>query len=167
MKETMWGYWIIVLGIFVIVVMMILQNLTTTGQQNYYILREVTDAAMHESIDWAHFRLTGGDGGTPELRINKEKFVENWLRRFAESINISRYYTVSFYDLFESPPKVSVRVATSTDNFGTMAGMDQFDVVDTLTSIMEFELPDVSGALCYFGANPSAYGTRPEVPNNN
>jgi len=149
MKETMWGYWLIVLGIFVIVVMMLLQNLTTTGQQDYYLLREVTNAAMHESLDWAHFRLTDG----AEIRINKEKFVENWVRRFAETININRYYTISFFDIFEAPPKVSVEVATSTGNFGTMGTIDQFDVVNRLNSIFEFEPVAEPDDICHWGPN--------------
>ena len=152
MKETMWGYWIIVLGIFVVVVMMLLNNFTTTSQQDYYLLREVTNAALHESLDWAHYRLTEG----AEVRINKEKFVENWMRRFAETININRYYTIGFFDIFEAPPKVSVQVATTIGSFGTMGTMDDsFDVVNRLNSIFEYEQGPRPPEVCHWGVNPT------------
>ena len=142
MKETLWGYWIVVLGLFVIVVMMLLQNYTTTSQQDYYLLREVTNAAMHESIDFAHFRKYG------EMRIHKEKFVENWMRRFAETININRTYNIRFYDIWEIPPKASVVVTTQTDTYATMADAGQMGIVNRLDAIIEFEAAENSGELC-------------------
>lgn len=131
MKEGIWGYWIIVLGLFIIVVMMIFQNLTTTGEQNEYLLREVTEAAMVDSIDWAHYRKYG------ELRIIKEKFVEVFTRRFAETVSINKTYNLKFYDIYESPPKVSVKVTTTTDTYNVMGDTTNFDVVDKIDSILE------------------------------
>ena len=131
MKETLWGYWIVVLGIFVIVVMMLLQNYTTTSQQDYYLLKEVTDAALHESIDLAHFRNHG------ELRIIKEKFVENFIRRFSETVNINKTYTISFYDIYEAPPKVSVKIETSTDTYSVWSDSGEMGVVNRLDAILE------------------------------
>ena len=133
MKETLWGYWIIVLGLFVVVVMMLLQSFTTTSQQDYYLLREVTNASMHEAIDYAHFRRTG------EVRIVKEKFVENWIRRFAETVNINREYTIRFFDIYEAPPKVSVMVATATDTYITMGDAAQMGIVNRLDMIFEYD----------------------------
>jgi len=131
MKETLWGYWIVVLGLFVIVVMMILQNYTTSNQQDYYLLKEVTDAAMHDSVDLAHFR------GYGELRIIKEQFVENFLRRFSETVNINRTYEISFYDIYEAPPKVSVSVRTSTGLYGVGGEMNEFEIANRLDAILE------------------------------
>ena len=74
MKESLWGYWLIVLGLGVLVVMMLLQNYTTTNEQDYYLIKEVTEAALTDSIDWAHYRKYG------EVRIVKEKFVEDFLK---------------------------------------------------------------------------------------
>ena len=51
MKESLWGYWLILLGIIIITVMILLQNYTTTNQQDYYLAREVTYAAMYDAVD--------------------------------------------------------------------------------------------------------------------
>ena len=76
MKEAYWGYWLILLGIFVIVIMMLVNSVTTTTTQDYYLIKETTEAAMIDAVDYGYYREYG------ELRINKEKFVENFLRRF-------------------------------------------------------------------------------------
>ena len=44
MKESYWGYWLIVLGIFVIVVLMLIQSVTSTNTQDYYLVKEFTVA---------------------------------------------------------------------------------------------------------------------------
>lgn len=134
MKENIWGYWIIVLGLFIIVVMMIFQNFTTTGEQNEYLLREATEAAMVDAIDWAHYRKYG------ELRIIKEKFVEVFTRRFAETVSINKTYNLKFYDIYEAPPKVSIKVTTTTDTYTVMGDTTNFDVIDKIDSILEIKL---------------------------
>ena len=131
MKETMWGYWIVVLGLFIIVVMMLLQNYTTTSQQDYYLLKEVTDAAMLDAVDLAHYKKYG------ELRIIKEKFVENFLRRFSETVNINKQYNIKFYDIYEAPPKVSVKITTKTDTYSVAGDTSSLDVVNRLDAILE------------------------------
>ena len=131
MKESLWGYWIVVLGLFVLVVMMLLQNYTTTNQQDNYLLKEVTDAAMEEAIDLAHYRKYG------EVRIVKEKFVENFIRRFSETVNINKTYTIDFYDIYEAPPKVSVKVSTKTEQYAVMGDVDTIGVVNRIDAIIE------------------------------
>ena len=54
MKESLWGYWIIILGIFILTVMMLFNNYTTTNEQDYILIKEVTEASMADSIDWSH-----------------------------------------------------------------------------------------------------------------
>ena len=63
---------------------------------------------MIDAIDVAYYRENG------LLRIDKEKFVESFIRRFADTVDNTRNYQVSFYDLNEVPPKVSVKVDSST-----------------------------------------------------
>ena len=46
MKESIWGYWIIVLGISVVSIMTVLQNYTTTGEQDYVLIKNVMENAM-------------------------------------------------------------------------------------------------------------------------
>lgn len=134
MQESYWGYWLIVLGIFVIVVMMLVQSITTTSTQDYYLLKEATEASMIESVDYGYYRLYG------ELKINREKFIENFLRRFSETVNISTTYHVDFYDLYESPPKVSVRVSSRTNTFSVAGDSTSFDVVNKIDAILELKI---------------------------
>lgn len=132
MKESLWGYWLIVLGLFVIVVMMLLQNYTTTSEQDQYLLREVTEAAMVDAVDWAHYRKYG------EVRIVKEKFVEVFVRRFSETVNINKKYNLKFYDIYEAPPKVSVKVTTVTDSYNIMGDANtNLQVVNKIDSVLE------------------------------
>lgn len=134
MKESMWGYWIVVLGISIMSVMVLLQNYTTTSEQDYFLIKEVLEASMYEAVDYGYYRDTG------ELKMNTEKFVENFMRRFSETVNINKNYKIEFYQIYEQPPAASVAVKTKTDgsNFGQQAGSTETsaDVVNRLTGIL-------------------------------
>ena len=108
MKESFWAYLFIILGLFTIVVMMLIQDVTTTDEENYYLTKEVMEAAMIDSIDYGVYMDSG------DIRIIESKFVENFTRRFAESIKDSKSYTLEFYEIYEEPPKATVKVSTST-----------------------------------------------------
>ena len=43
MQESYWGYWLVILGVFITVVMMMIQSITTSNSQDYYQLKEITD----------------------------------------------------------------------------------------------------------------------------
>ena len=131
MKESLWGYWLIVLGLGVLVVMMLLQNYTTTNEQDYYLIKEVTEASLGDAIDWAHYRKYG------EIRIIKEKFVEDFARRFSETVNINKTYNIKFYDIYEAPPKVSVKVTTKTDTYSILGNDESASVVNKIDAIIE------------------------------
>lgn len=131
MKESVWGYWLIVLGLMILVVMMLLQNYTTTNEQDYYLIKEVTEASLKDAVDWSHYRKYG------EVRIIKEKFVEDFTRRFADNVNINKTYNIKFYDIYEAPPKVSVKVTTKTDQFTIIGAEDAVDVVNKIDAILE------------------------------
>ena len=64
MKNAYWAYWLILLGIFVVVIMMLVQNLTTSSTQDYYLLKEITEASMIDAVDYSYYRKFG------EIRIN-------------------------------------------------------------------------------------------------
>ena len=68
MKESLWGYWIVVLGISIVGVMVVLHNYTTTSEQDYYLIKEVLEASMNESVDFSFYRDTG------RLKMNAEKY---------------------------------------------------------------------------------------------
>lgn len=134
MKESMWGYWIVVLGISIMSVMVLLQNYTTTSEQDYYLIKSVLEASMYEAVDYGYYRDAG------RLKMNREKFVENFVRRFSQTVNINKNYELDFYTIYEEPPAASVGVTTATDktNFGTNAGAKTEDanVTNRLTGIL-------------------------------
>ena len=99
---------IIILAIITFGVVNIVQNYQTGNELDYYLLRETTEAAMTDAVDVGYYRLSG------LLRIDKEKFVESFVRRFSENVSNSRTYDIGFYDINETPPKVSVMVQSET-----------------------------------------------------
>lgn len=132
MKETFWTYLLIVLGLFVIVVMILVQDLTGTSEEDYYLTKEVMQAAMLESIDYGVYRHYG------DIRIIEEKFVENFIRRFSDSVNSSKTYKIEFYEIYESPPKATVRIKTATNEYQVTTDTTvDFDIVTLLSGILE------------------------------
>ena len=131
MKSSLWGYWLIAMGIFVIAVMMLIQSFTTTNTQDYYLIKEVTNASLVDSIDYAYYRVNG------VLKIDREKFVENFVRRYAETVTLGKTYKVDFYDLYEIPPKVSVKISTTSDSYYIAGDTAQFDVINKIDVILE------------------------------
>ena len=47
MKEVYWGYWLIVLGVFITIVMMMISSVTTSSTQDYYLIKEVTETSKN------------------------------------------------------------------------------------------------------------------------
>ena len=146
MKESYWGYWFIILGIFIASVMMLTNDATTSNTQDYYQLKEVANSALYDAIDYRYYAQTG------QIRILKEVFVENFLRRFAETVSVTDSYNVQFYDLYESPPKVSVKISTTTAGFiigrdteetAGEHGMTDLDVVNSIDLIVEFDSANI------------------------
>lgn len=131
MKNALWGYWLVLLGIFVVVIMMLVQNLTTSNTQDYYLVKEITEAALIDAVDYSYYRTYG------EIKINKEKFYESFLRRFSENASTATIYTVSFYGVYEAPPKVSVEIKSRSNTFNVMGDADSFDMVERIDAIIE------------------------------
>ncbi len=99
---------IIVLSLFTFGVVNIVQNYQTGNELDYYLLKETTEAAMTDAVDIGYYRLSG------LLRIDKEKFAESFIRRFAQNVSNDRKYRIRFYDINETPPKVSIKVDSTT-----------------------------------------------------
>lgn len=131
MKESMWGYYLILLGIMVSTVMILMSNMVTTNQQDYYLLKEVTNASMHDSIDWSYYKKYG------EMRINTEKFVEVFVRRFSESVSKTNTYKIDVYSVYENPPSVSIRVTSNTGDFHIAGDATNVDVINSYDAILE------------------------------
>ena len=126
MKESFWGYLVILMGVISIAFIFFFQRVTNTDEHNYHLLKEVTEAAMFDSVNIGEYRATGA------IRIDREKFVENFIRRFAQSASLARTYEIKIYDVNETPPKVSIEVKST--EAGNVTGDEQinFDIVDAI-----------------------------------
>ena len=122
MKESFWGILIITLGVLAIMLVFFFQSVTNTNEHNYNLLKETTEAAMVDAIDLAYYRKYG------VVKINQEKFVENFTRRFAQNATLANTYVIKIYDINETPPKVSVQVSGE---------LIEFDIVNRLDAILE------------------------------
>ena len=109
MNKAMVIVGIIILGIFALMVINITQQFQQGNELDYYLLEETTEAAMLDAVDIAYYRYSGGT-----IRMDREKFTESFIRRFAASIKPTRNYRIRIIDLNEIPPKVSVKVDSST-----------------------------------------------------
>lgn len=139
MKESMWGYWIIVLGISILSVMMLLQNYSVTDEQSFFLAKENLSSAMKEALDFGYFSVSNdpikdenylSKDNYNRFKINREKLIENFIRRFADTVDINKTYTINFYNISELPPAASVEVLSKTNNtnFGKQAGANVEEV---------------------------------------
>ena len=108
MNKGMLTVGIILLSVIALLMINVISNFSTSSELDYYLLKETTTAAMEDAIDQDYYR----DNGL--IRMDKEKFVEIFLRRFADNVDNTRTYDVKFYDLNEVPPKVSVKIDSET-----------------------------------------------------
>ena len=130
LKESIWGYAIMTLGVLAVGIIWFFANTTRTDQHNYNLLKETTEAAMFDAIDLAAYRVDG------TVKIIEEKFVENFIRRFAENADLSNTYVIEIYDVNETPPKVSLKVSSTKDTTAT-GEIIEFDIVNNIDAILE------------------------------
>ncbi len=123
----------IVLGIFGLFIILLFSELTVSNEQDYYSLKEAAEASMIESIDIAYYRLTG------DVKIVKEKFVENFTRRFTETSTFGQgNYQIDFYQISETPPKVSIRIIDKTTNYSIYSyNSENYDILNEITAILD------------------------------
>jgi hypothetical protein len=131
MSESFWGTFIISAGVLIITVILFMQQVTNTTEQNYTLIKETTEAAMEDAFDRASYLA---DGQT--IRINREVFVESFVRRFAQNAALSNTYVIEIYDVNEYPPKVSLKVKTKEGKF---IGKQEvaFDITNQIDAILE------------------------------
>lgn len=136
MKESYWGFMIITIGVVSLTFIFFFQRLTNITEENYNLLRETTEAAMYDAVDIDTYKATG------VIKINAEKFIENFLRRFSENASLANDYNIKIYDINETPPKVTLSVtssaSTTATNMQTMAGEKiTFNMSEKLSAILE------------------------------
>ena len=101
---------IVVMALFGFFAISLITSQQTGSELDYYLLKDTTEAAMNDAIDYDFY----ADFGL--VRMDKEKFAESFVRRFADGVDATRGYTIEFYDLNETPPKVSVRVNSKSNS---------------------------------------------------
>jgi len=119
-------------GLIGFAIIFLFVQLIVNSDEEYYLLKEVTEASMYDSIDLAYYRKTG------DLKIIKEKFVESFIRRFSESTNLNAdSYKIDFYNIVESPPKVSVEITSELGEKTIFNSKDEYSVINDLDAILE------------------------------
>ena len=108
MNKGMLTVGIIILALMSLLLINVINNYETGGELDYYLVKETTEAAMQDAIDVEYYRQNS------LIRMDKEKFAESFLRRFADNVDATRGYDIKFYDINEVPPKVSVKVDSYT-----------------------------------------------------
>lgn len=119
-------------GLVGLMIIVLFIQLTVNSDEEYYLLKEVTEASMVDSIDYAYYRKKG------ELKIVKEKFVESFFRRFSESTNLNAQdgYDIKISNIVESPPKVSVEITSRLGDRTIFESTDNYDVFNDLDAIL-------------------------------
>ena len=112
MKWSFASVALIMFGLIGLLIILLFNEITVSNEQDYYTLKDATEAAMTDSIDVAYYRLTG------EIKISQEKFVENFTRRFTETSTFGQgNYGIEFYQIIEYPAKVSLRIVDKTNSY--------------------------------------------------
>ena len=135
MHESFWGTFIISAGVIIIGLIFFMQKVTNSEQENYVLLKETTEAAMMDAIDYDAYYNEYDESGHV-VRINREAFVESFIRRFSQNASLANTYVVEFYDINEYPPKVGIKLKTKQG--GVVANQEfEFDIVNQIDAILE------------------------------
>ncbi len=130
MKNSFWGYMVIVLGVLAIGVIWFIANSTRTDQHNFYLLREAVESAMIESVELGVYKDTG------EIQIDEALFIENLVRRFANDADLKNTYVFEIYDISTKPPKVSMKISSASSTSAT-GEIVTFNMVNNIDAILE------------------------------
>ena len=132
MKESFWAVLIVGLGITSIFLVYFFQTVTNTSEHNYELLKETTEAAMFDALDYSAYKRD------ETIRIDQERFVESFIRRFAQDATLAHEYKIQIYDVHEEPPKVSIRVSTFNVGFFSLGSeATSFSLTNQIDAILE------------------------------
>ena len=132
MKWSFASVGLIILGLFGLLIILLFNEITVSNEQDYYNLKSATEAAMIDAVDATYYRLTG------EIKISKEKFVENFSRRFTQISTFGEgNYEIDFYEIIESPAKVSLRIVDATNSYNIYDISTDARIVNELSAILD------------------------------
>ena len=129
MNKGVFAVGVLMLAIMALAVINIINNYSASNELTESLLKDTVEAAMLDAVDLSYYRVSGG-----VVRMDEEKFVENFTRRFAESVSSDKDYQVKVYDIYEIPPKVTIQVGSSTT--ATFEG-EGLDIVNKISGILE------------------------------
>lgn len=134
MHESFWGTFIISTGLIIIALLFFMQKVTNTNEATYTLLKETTEAAMFDAFDLETYKDSPSDNKI--IRINREAFIESFIRRFSDNASLANTYRIEIYDVNEYPPKVSIRLKTKE---GAVIGDQEFefDITNQIDAILE------------------------------
>lgn len=134
MHESFWGTFIISTGLIIIALLFFMQKVTNTNESTYTLLKETTEAAMFDAFDLETYKDSPSDNKI--IRINREAFIESFIRRFSDNASLANTYRIEIYDVNEYPPKVSIRLKTKE---GAVIGDQEFefDITNQIDAILE------------------------------
>lgn len=129
MSKAMVTVGVVIISVLTLLLVNIIQSYSSGNELDYSLLKDTTEAAMLDAVDFSYYQTSGG-----LIRMDKEKFVESFIKRFANSVNGDRYYNIRFYDINETPPKASIKIGSSTT--AVFAG-ENFDIKNSIDAIIE------------------------------
>ena len=133
MKWSFYSSGMVMFGLVGMGIIVLFIQLTVNSDEEYYLLKEVTEASMMDSIDITYYRNTGN------IKIIKEKFAESFFRRFAQSTNNNaNSYQIKISNIVESTPKVSVEITSELGKRTIFKSRDDYNVYSDLDAIIEF-----------------------------
>ena len=132
MKESFWAVLIVGMGITSIFLVYFFQTVTNTSEHNYELLKETTEASMFDALDFSAYQKD------KTIRINQERFVESFIRRFAQDATLAHNYHIEIYDVNEEPPKDSIKVTSMNVGFFSLGSEGtSFNITNTIDAILE------------------------------
>ena len=85
---------------------------------------------MSDAIDHNYFSQNG------TLRMDKEKFVESFVLRFANNVDNSRDYQIRMVDINEVPPKVSIEVKAGNLSWNPDSTTGNVEIINRIDGIL-------------------------------
>lgn len=144
MSKAMVTVGVVIISVLTLLLVNIIQSYSSGNELDYSLLKDTTEAAMLDAIDYSYYQTSGG-----LVKMDKEKFVESFIKRFANSVNGDRYYNIRFYDINETPPKASIKIGSSTT--AVFAG-ENFDIKNSIDAIIETKYQDLNDSKKVVGA---------------
>lgn len=135
MQSSYWGYWLVLMGVAIVGLMISVNGITTTSTEYNYDVKEIVEASMLEAVDYGYYRDYN------EVKMNKEKFMEVFIRMLSEGMSSTDTNEVNFYEIYEAPPKVSVEVKSHSGT--SFISTSDYDITTRVDAIIQIHAESV------------------------